>query len=442
MLLMYLILRDNVKYMVESVKRFIMSSGERYAVLVDSNHLPMTYPNLYSVIHLRNSGQSVNTIVAILEDIKLLYLLSNKLEIDIEKRIKEKNFLQLNEIELFSNLARYNRNYLFKQKSKQKILSFPTSSRTEVVRSKFILTDDSVSQDLIYRRLTNFAEYLKWFESYCHPNILTKTNKAFKSRRPKKFSDVSNDYKSFTKKEVSSILDAVNPENNQCIWSSDFLNYRNELIVYIFFYLGCRKGELLNIKLSDIDPKRNKADKERIVTRFIDGLEEKTGVSYINILRNPDDKDDSRLYQPLVKTRSRTMAINFVLRKKLTDYVLKYRSSILNAELSDFLILSDMGQALSINALDKVLSQISDKVSFNVHAHAFRHTWNDIYTEKSVNLIKAGKTTLEKAEQNRAYLMGWVPGSNSARRYSKRAENQIAIELGLEIQNKFEENNE
>lgn len=43
-----------------SVKRFVMSSGERFTVLLNSDGVPMTYPNLYSVIHIRNS---VNTII-------------------------------------------------------------------------------------------------------------------------------------------------------------------------------------------------------------------------------------------------------------------------------------------------------------------------------------------------------------------------------------------
>lgn len=48
-----------------SVKRFVMSSGERFAVLLNSDGIPMTYPNLYTIIHLRNRGQSINTISAI-----------------------------------------------------------------------------------------------------------------------------------------------------------------------------------------------------------------------------------------------------------------------------------------------------------------------------------------------------------------------------------------
>ena len=37
--------------------------------------------------------------------------------------------------------------------------------------------------------------------------------------------------------------------------------------------------------------------------------------------------------------------------------------------------------------------------------------------------------------------MGWIPGSQSARRYAKRAENRRAMEVGMEIQKKFEEDN-
>ncbi len=61
-----------------SVKRFVMNSGERFAVLIDSNGLPLTYPNLYTMIYLRNRGHSVNTIVAVLEDIELLYHIFHK----------------------------------------------------------------------------------------------------------------------------------------------------------------------------------------------------------------------------------------------------------------------------------------------------------------------------------------------------------------------------
>ena len=99
-----------------SVKRFIGNSGERVAILVGSDGIPLTYPNLYTTINFRNRGHSVNTIVAVLEDIKLLYQLLNKLQIDLKKRTQEKAFLELNEIESLVNLASFKRSYLLHQK--------------------------------------------------------------------------------------------------------------------------------------------------------------------------------------------------------------------------------------------------------------------------------------------------------------------------------------
>ena len=103
------------------------------------------------------------------------------------------------------------------------------------------------------------------------------------------------------------------------------------------------------------------------------------------------------------------------------------------------MIISDNGQPLSINGLNKVFSKISEKLRFNVHAHAFRHTWNDKYTDNVAKLIANGKMTESEAENYRAYLQGWIIGSQSARRYSKRSENLKAVRVGLDIQNSFEE---
>lgn len=404
-----------------SVKRFIGSSGERFAVLLDSNGSPLTYPNLYTTIYFRNRGHSINTIITVLEDIELLYLLLNKLQIDIEKRIKDKDFLNLYEIESLVNFASLKRVFLLNKNTDKKILCFP-KKRNEAVRAKLVLKNDNVSRDLIYRRITNFADYLHWLETYLCPSSSTHTSKNFKSRRPRKIRQQSESYKSFDEDQINLILNTVDPNNKKCIWTSKFLNYRNELIIYLFLYLGCRKGELLNIKLSDFP--------------------QKEGFSYINIKRNHDDQSDVRLYQPLVKTMSRTIALNLKLKQKIDQYILNYRSVVSNVELSDFLLVSDEGNPLSINALDKVFHQVSNRVQFRVHAHAFRHTWNDKYTDKVQALIKSGRITEDQAERDRAYLMGWIPGSQSARRYARRAEDRRAIEIGLEIQKKFEEENE
>lgn len=407
---------------MKSVKRFVMSSGERFAVLLDSNGVPMTYPNLYTIIHLRNRGQSINTISALLEDIKLLFQLLDNLGIDLEQRVKSKDFLKLNEIEVIANLASFSRSRLDGMASNKKIINFPKSNNRERSRANLVITQDYVSKQLIYRRLTNFAEYIGWLETYFHSSAITSTKHFLTSRRPQKSMDTHSEYKSFDSEQLHKILQAVDPHTQNRIWVSDYITYRNELIIYLFLYLGCRKGELLNLKITDITSHQE-------------------GAVYLTIRRNPHDGSDSRLYQPLVKTRSRSIAVNQKLKRKLDFYILNHRSTVHNAELTDFLILSNRGQPLSINALDKILSEISKFVLFNVHAHAFRHTWNDKFSEKSQILVEKGKTTEAQVENDRAYLMGWTPNSQSARRYSRRTENKRAVEVGLSIQEKFEDEN-
>lgn len=158
------------------------------------------------------------------------------------------------------------------------------------------MTQDYVSKQLIYRRLTNFAEYIGWFETHLHSSAITSTKRLLKSRRPRKSMDIQSEYKSFDSDQLNKIFKAVDPDNQNRIWTSDYLTYRNGLIIYLFLYLGCRKGELLNLKITDITLSQG-------------------GTSYLTIKRNPHDVSDSRLYQPLVKTRSRSIAVNQNLKK-------------------------------------------------------------------------------------------------------------------------------
>ncbi|MDW5308739.1 site-specific integrase, partial [Acinetobacter baumannii] len=80
---------------------------------------------------------------------------------------------------------------------------------------------------------------------------ITNTKRLFTSRRPRKSMDIQSEYKSFDSEQLYKILKAVDPDTQNRIWISDYITYRNELIIYLFLYLGCRKGELLNLKITD-----------------------------------------------------------------------------------------------------------------------------------------------------------------------------------------------
>lgn len=74
---------------------------------------------------------------------------------------------------------------------------------------------------------------------------------------------------------------------------------RNELIIILLYSLGLRKGELLNIRVSDI--------------KFEDNM--------ISITRRHDDKYDGRVKQPLVKTLERDLKVSDWIINKIHDYI-------------------------------------------------------------------------------------------------------------------------
>ncbi|WP_426720802.1 tyrosine-type recombinase/integrase [Enterobacter cloacae complex sp. 301C7] len=73
------------------------------------------------------------------------------------------------------------------------------------------------------------------------------------------------------------------------------LQIRNRLIILVLYSLGIRSGELLNIRISDIN--------------FSD--------SSLAIRRRADDKNDPRVKQPLVKTMERKLPLSSALAKEL-----------------------------------------------------------------------------------------------------------------------------
>ena len=85
------------------LRQFVHASGERMAVLVDTNTAhPLAYPTLYSTIHHRNSGDAYNTIKSKLNTIKLLLEVCDYLDIPLEERFARGDWLKRDEVELIT----------------------------------------------------------------------------------------------------------------------------------------------------------------------------------------------------------------------------------------------------------------------------------------------------------------------------------------------------
>ncbi len=72
---------------VLTVKRYTFESGERYALIINAETgIPLMHQNLYVTIHIRNKGDSINTMIACLGDLRLFDEICEYLNINFERK--------------------------------------------------------------------------------------------------------------------------------------------------------------------------------------------------------------------------------------------------------------------------------------------------------------------------------------------------------------------
>ncbi len=403
------------------------------AVLVDteSDH-PMTYPTLYSTIHHRNNGDAYNTIKSKLNSIKLLLEICDYLNIRLEERFTRGDWLKRDEVELItswlkkkkSNLDEAIKNIAFSKKNENIAILKPL--KKEKIRYGVRIDVTEVTSTNGYNNVTEAAKYIKWladslFESDESERMY---NWLIAKRGSKPANNQENkagigEFQSLDETQEAKILDTVRLDSSTNPWKGNAVKFRNQLIVNLLLDIGCRKGESLNIKTTDL----------------VQGI---SGIT-LNIWRDPDNKNDPRLNQPRVKTLSRTVEITPQLASMFEEYVLNYRSSVVGANTCPYLFISHQNGAnkatpMSSSAFNKIFKELSDTVGFKVKPHGLRHTWNDRFSELVEKLIKADDITYEESEELRCWVQGWKEGSDSAKFYTRLYKHKKAMKIGLELQ--------
>lgn len=387
--------------MTIGINSFLLDSGERYCIVVNkTTGLPLYYSNLYLTTQIRNRGYSISTIESIAVNISLFYRFLNESHISIEDNIMQHNCLSHADIDRLS---------IFLSKK---------FSLDKTIKKKSF-----VSKQTLYRRLSNVAEYLFWLSSILnksndHVQLSLKMVKAIKERRPrnnKVFND--RDEECISDIKINKIMELINPNSGK----NPFLGYvreRNELLFIMLYELGLRCGELLNIRIGDIDFQKNR----------------------LRIERRADEKNDPRVRQPLVKTLDRTLSLSKYLISKIYNYILNRR--LIATGKTDYLFISykpgvTQGNPLSISGYHKIISQlaISDPLLNGLRGHQFRHTWNYNFSKLMDSLNP--KVSEREQEIMREYLMGWKPGCGTAATYNKRYVREQANEASIKLQEKL-----
>lgn len=389
-----------------SIKNFIMLGGERYCLLVysQSRH-PLYYPNLYVTTQIRNASFSHSTMENALLSISILYNFCHVNKISLIERFKTEAFLSIHELDALVDYCRLN----FKYASKSK----------------------TVNNHNIYNRITHISNYLKWLVNLLNIKITTKQPSYFNnmirmlnSRRPiNRNRNLTLKEKGLSDNDVKILFEIFNTDSNLNPFKNYDIRKRNRLMFLLLFYLGIRSGELLNLRIKDID-----FAKQQII-----------------IARRADLKEDPRLNQPLVKTLDRLIPINDTLIKELHNYIINIRRKVPNSNKNDFLFITHKlgktcGQPISKSSFNKLISLIraTSPQLHNFKAHSIRHKWNENFSA----LLDSMENPIEEAQQEqiRSWIMGWKQGSGTAVTYNKRFIKQKANQAMLILQNSLLKN--
>ena len=393
-----------------SINTFIMSSGERYCMILNKKTgVPLYYPTLYITTQIRNRSDSISTVELVAGAISLFCNFLSERDINIEERIRSGKYLSIHEIDAL-------RDYCEKKTRLKKILPYHVRNRSIV---------NSATKHF---RLTNIANYLAWLGQILKQGqgYINEFIERIRERRPKlrRRSRQNQPDRSLDENQINLLLEVIRCGSDLNPFDKS-IQIRNRLIILVLYSLGIRSGELMNIRISDIN--------------FSD--------SSLAIRRRADDKSDPRVKQPLVKTLERKLPLSAALVKELHDYITNVRRKFKNARKHEYLFVTHksgptQGMPLSSMAYHKVIDGIRRVMPelYNLTGHKLRHTWNYEFSKKLDDMSEP----VSEAEQEkmRSSLMGWAPGSGTAQTYNKRfiqdKAQKVAIKLQEDINKKGE----
>lgn len=399
--------------MVITQKSFVMNSGERYCLLIDREGVPLYYPNLYVTTQVRNKSLSFSAMESTLSGVLVLIRYLEETGINLQGLFQQGLFLTDSEADAIRDYCQIKFRY---RGSNNGIINL----------NKLHQSDEKVSSETEYARLSVIVKYVSWLAGQVSgasknrllAHQISRMEKALRARRPvKKSRNSENNDKGLSSDQLDYLFELFRPESDINPFKDKGVRVRNRLIFLMLYHLGLRGGELLNIRIRDINFSSNQ----------------------IIISRRADEKDDPRRDQPLVKTLDRRLPIKDTLAKEIHDYIIVVRKSVANSTKNDFLFITHksgptQGQPLSKSAYKKIIGivrQVSPSL-FNLTGHQLRHAWNEAFSNQMDEMNEAPSE--EQQEKIRSYLMGWREGSGTAATYNKRFIRRKANEAAVNLQ--------
>lgn len=415
------------------IRKYIEPSGERRAVLFDAETgLPDFWSTLFGSTQLRSRGAALSTQSAQLGSIIILYKWAAMRGINIESRISSQEGFSRNEIDTLVTLLRSRISDLPDLIEKRQIVPItrPKVNSSDIWKA-LEEQPKQINASTFNDRLDYVGRYMAWLCDYLSdhglsnsPDIKQSIAKigekfaanlsAMKSIEP---NTAFNNSKDFKTKEVRSILNLINPQSPLNPWDSSSAKIRNFAIICVLLDTGLRAGELLSLKLKDVDYA-------------------KKGSKGLKVRRRQGSKDDPRLNQPSTKRDEREVPLSESAFNALDTYVSLVRNQIPAASKTEYLFVSvgNRSQGIPMSSITHVTEKIREITGLDLTPHRLRHTatWRYCMLQRKKGL--EWDSFVEKLIMK----FGWKsPNSPSVRHYAKRFIKEEMFESALREQDQI-----
>lgn len=403
-------------------------SGERLPFLcVRDTGVPLFEPTLYALTELRATNKASATIEQALRAVMVLHLALDQLGVDLARRLDDGRLLELGELEQVARQCRLTLSSIEDETPRAPSGSVrrigPERARSSGQQSSSV---SEVDAETVALRLHYIRHYLRWRSTsqllkfgpqHSGYSGLASASEivlsALKERTPttarRGHGTVREGLAADAQRRLLAVIDPDSPDNP---WKGRHAQVRNQLMVRWLHDLGVRRGELLGVRVSDINFQSNE----------------------VVITRHADDSVDPRRQQPNTKTNARLLMLDEELTELTRKYVMAERRAIRGARRHEFLFVANgSGAPLTMAALNKVFVTLRARVPElpkDLSPHVLRHTWNDKFSE----LMDAKRVPEETEKKLRATLMGWSENSPTASIYTRRHIRRRAQEASIDLQ--------
>ena len=414
-----------------AVRMVRLESGERLPMLVSKAGLPLFDPTLFAVTELRARNRSAATIEQALRAIMALTLVLERLGVDLEARLAERKLLEDGEIEEVLRSCRRPLEALSRE-----ITGAVSGTRkcVSLERVRMAATADElreVDTSTAAIRAYYISGYLRWRidkellnlsitrDRPAHAELAARAEvmlRTFRNRAPAVGrGHALSKRQGLSERAVAKLLEVIQPDSPENPWEGTYAKERNRVIVRWLLDLGLRRGELLGVRIENID----------FQTREV------------RIDRRADDPDDPRRHQPNTKTQGRLVPLSEELTRLTHRYITDHRRSAEGARRHPFLfVAAKTGAPMTLSALNKVFAVLRrgcPDLPDDLSPHVLRHTWNDRFSA----LMDKQKVSEEAEKKMRSRLMGWSETSGTAAVYTRRHVQRKARAASLELQERL-----